>query len=68
MIEPQSVQAGESAVSNTTGAWPAASRSVLASPFCANRLFLPGDVYPPTGMLVGHGCLLEPVAELLAAA
>ena len=27
MIEPQSVQAGESAVSNTTGAWPTASRS-----------------------------------------
>jgi hypothetical protein len=25
MIEPQSVHAGESAVSNTTGAWPAFS-------------------------------------------
>ena len=44
MIEPQSVQAGESAVSNTTGAWPTASRSArsFASPFCAT-IFSPSS-------------------------
>ena len=64
MIEPQSVQAGESAVSNTTGAWPAASRSArsFASTPCAT-IFSPSSspfatvscfaetVSPPTGML-----------------
>jgi hypothetical protein len=40
MIEPQSVQVGELAVSNTTGAWPAASRSArsFASTPCATLL------------------------------
>jgi hypothetical protein len=44
MIEPQSVQAGESAVSNTTGAWPAASRSArsFASEFWAT-IFRPSS-------------------------
>ncbi len=61
MIEPQSVQAGESAVSKTTGAWPTASRSArsFAALPCAT-IFNPsnspfgcaGDVVsPPTTIL-----------------
>ena len=81
MIEPQAVQAGESAVSNTTGAWPAASRSArsFASTPCAT-IFSPSSsplatvssfaetVSPPTGMLAAElVASSEPVASVCAA-
>jgi hypothetical protein len=80
MIEPQSVQAGESAVSNTTGAWPAASRSArsFASEFWAT-IFRPSSsplatvsgfaatVSPPTSILEAESVTAsEPVADVPA--
>ena len=69
MIEPQSVQAGESAVSKMTGAWPTASRSArsFAALPCAtifnpsiNPFGCAGDVVsPPTDLAPPrhHWCL-----------
>jgi hypothetical protein len=61
MIEPQSVHAGESAVSKTTGACPALSRSSLddAAAFCAT-IFNPSSSDDPDFSATASGAASSP--------